>query len=174
MFGRDMPKPGPILSDQCLIFANLFMVRLSSRESVVVGESLVSCLAWSGQEGAIRLMLDNVSSAEVLVVLVVLECQASETQLFHCDESGSGMRRGLPGWEIGVVRALHHGVGGRHETPRLEKDVFCGVEVRILRGCSCGVGVLLRLSSQPEVTCGLQIQHPTTRETDSSACKLTI
>jgi len=26
MFGRDMPKPGPILSDQCLIFANLFMV----------------------------------------------------------------------------------------------------------------------------------------------------
>jgi len=41
MFGRDMPKPGPILSDQCLIFANLFMVRLSSRESVVVGESLV-------------------------------------------------------------------------------------------------------------------------------------
>jgi len=25
-FGRDMPKPGPILSDQCLIFANLFML----------------------------------------------------------------------------------------------------------------------------------------------------
>lgn len=26
MFGLDMLKPGPILSDQCLIFANLFMV----------------------------------------------------------------------------------------------------------------------------------------------------
>lgn len=31
MFGRDMPKPGPILSDQCRIFANLFIVGRSSR-----------------------------------------------------------------------------------------------------------------------------------------------
>jgi hypothetical protein len=26
IFGLDMPKPGPILSDQCLMFANLFML----------------------------------------------------------------------------------------------------------------------------------------------------
>lgn len=32
MFGRDMPKPGPILSDQCLIFANLFMVTVEGEE----------------------------------------------------------------------------------------------------------------------------------------------
>jgi hypothetical protein len=29
MFGLDMPNPGPILSDQCRMFANLFMVETS-------------------------------------------------------------------------------------------------------------------------------------------------
>jgi hypothetical protein len=40
MFGRDMPKPGPILSDQCLIFANLFMVTVEGEkgEDLKIGE----------------------------------------------------------------------------------------------------------------------------------------
>jgi hypothetical protein len=42
MFGRDMPNPGPILSDQCRMFANLFMVfgrdRLALEKEDVVDE----------------------------------------------------------------------------------------------------------------------------------------
>jgi hypothetical protein len=32
MFGLDIPKPGPILSDQCLIFASLFMLAVLLRQ----------------------------------------------------------------------------------------------------------------------------------------------
>jgi hypothetical protein len=53
MFGRDMPKPGPILSDQCLIFANLFMVtvegelRRGQRGREVVAAVVVCPLDWA-------------------------------------------------------------------------------------------------------------------------------
>jgi hypothetical protein len=48
-FGLDMPKPGAILSDQCRIFANLFMVivavgRGTSTRDVDVERRQVSCL----------------------------------------------------------------------------------------------------------------------------------
>lgn len=52
IFGRDMPKPGPILSDQCLIFANLFMAmaegesrRGQRREEKL--SRLLSCAHWN-------------------------------------------------------------------------------------------------------------------------------
>jgi hypothetical protein len=35
ILGRDMPKPGPILSDQCLIFANLFMMIVEREEGIL-------------------------------------------------------------------------------------------------------------------------------------------
>lgn len=43
IFGLDMPNPGPILSDQCRIFANLFMLKaLELLKNVKVGR-IVSC-----------------------------------------------------------------------------------------------------------------------------------
>ena len=43
IFGRDMPKPGPILSDQCRIFANLFMVTVVVEEGVRKEAAVVVC-----------------------------------------------------------------------------------------------------------------------------------
>lgn len=44
MFGLDMPKPGPILSDQCRIFPNLFI--LVAEETIVAWSSLLSKESW--------------------------------------------------------------------------------------------------------------------------------
>lgn len=46
MLGLDMPKPGPILSDQCLMFANLFMASVVDVvERLSKKSRLLSCAA---------------------------------------------------------------------------------------------------------------------------------